>query len=176
MFSLFAYEEDKKTLSLDPQDEDEWQRVNFGIDSCAATSCINKDLLPGWPLLKAKGPITYTSASKSSIDVLGAKRPLCWLQDGQEVNMNLKVLDQLQSALFAVSELVQSCRVVFDLEKHGGSYLEHRRDGRRNKVYARNNTYVLPVWFKKRPDHAQLAAQFAELNASGGDPFMGRPL
>ena len=49
MFSLFAYEEDKKMLSLDPQDEDEWQRVNVGIDSCAATSCINKDLLPAWP-------------------------------------------------------------------------------------------------------------------------------
>ena len=87
----------------------------------------------------------------------------------------LKVLDPLQSALFAVSELVQSCRVVFDLEKHGGSYLEHRGDGRKTKVYPRNGTYVLPVWFKKRPNQAQLGAQLAELSVSGGDPFWGGP-
>ena len=77
-----------------------------------------RDLLPAWPLLKAKGPSSYTSASRSSIDVLEAKRPLCCLQEGREVSMNLKVLDPLQSALFAVSELVQSCRVVFDFEKN----------------------------------------------------------
>ena len=104
------------------------------------------------------------------------KKPICLLQGNMELQMNVKVLDPLQSTLFAVSQLVQMSKVVFDLEKHGGSYLEHRKDGRRTRVYARNNTYVLPVWFKIRPGVNQLAEQLAELQTSGGDPFLGRPL
>eukprot|EP00973_Karenia_brevis_P006213 846705-Karenia_brevis.AAC.1 len=75
VLGLFSEVEYGQLFSMQPQKGNDWQRVDVGIDSCAATSCIDKDALPNWPLLKAKGPSTYTSAAKSTTEVLGAKRP-----------------------------------------------------------------------------------------------------
>ena len=47
-FALF--ESEGEVFTVQPKESDEWQRIDVGIDSCAATSCINKDALPSWPL------------------------------------------------------------------------------------------------------------------------------
>ena len=172
---VLAEDEGQEVFSLDAQEGKEWIRIDVGVDSCAATSCIAQSQLPEWPLLKAKGPSSYKSAARTSVDVLGVKRPLIALQDGTEATVNMRVLEPLHKSLFAVSELIKSCRVVFDLEEHGGSYLENRRTGSKTKVYLKNNIFVVPVWFKKTPSAAMLASQSKDLlPIEKSDPFEGQ--
>ena len=38
---VLAKSGEQGVLSLDPQDSEEWIRIDVGIDSCAAASCIN---------------------------------------------------------------------------------------------------------------------------------------
>ena len=157
-------DESNVVFSLKEQTEAGWERVNVGIDSCAATSCIPESNAASWPLLKTAGATSYTTASGESVEVLGARRPLAWFQDHSQHLVNVKVLPALHKALFAVSDLVKSSKVVFDNEDNGGSYMENRSTKSRIRIYLRNGVYVMPVWFKVNPPTKMLAAQWEEID------------
>ena len=116
MYVLF---EDEATIcSLkEPHGSDAtgWERIDVGVDSCAATSCTAKDKLTQWPLLQATGVDSYTSASGETTKALGSRKVQAWFQNDTQAMVNMKVLDPLHKTLFAVSDLIKSCRVVFDL-------------------------------------------------------------
>lgn len=164
----------------EPQESEDWERLDIGIDSCATTSCMPKDKLTEWPLMTASGAQSYTTASGQTTEVLGRRQLQAWFQNGTENMVNVKVLDPLHKALFAVSELIRTCKVVFDLEEHGGSYLEHRKTKSQIKVYLRRGVFVMPVWFKRRPS-TKMKERQSKMDLSGvseigahPDPFRGQ--
>ena len=127
------------------------------------------------------GAEKYTAASGSEVGVLGIRRPLCWFQDDSQHVINVKVLAPLNRALFAVSELVKTCKVVFDSEEYGGSYMEHRKTGQKIKIYLRRGIFVMPIWIKRKPPPKMLAAQWderapASTETEVPDPFRGQEL
>ena len=94
---------------------------------------------------------SFTNASGDSAQLVGVKEIVCGLQGGTLHRVRLQVLDPLRKALFSVSELLHSCRVVFDKPEHGGSFLEHRESGSRTRIYPKNGIFVVPIWIKKVP-------------------------
>ena len=79
--------------------------------------------------------------------------------------MNVKVIKGLSKALGAVSEMVaNNCRVVFDSESKGGSYIWNRNRDEYYKVFPHNGIYTIPVWVR-------IPANFEDdENNSGEDP------
>ena len=79
----------------------------------------------------------------------GRQRLTCGFQKGQDKTLEFLVMD-VHRALGSVSQMVErGCRVVFDSEDKGGSYIHCRSTGERHKVYARNGVYVLPLWVRE---------------------------
>ena len=61
--------------------------------------------------------------------------------------MNVKVIQGLSKVRAAVSDMVENgCRVVFDSEATGGSYIWNRKRNEYYKVFHHNGIYILPVW------------------------------
>ena len=69
------------------------------------------------------------------------------MRDDSETQVHVKVLEPVSRALFAVSDLVKSCRVVFD-EEFGDSYLHHRRTGEKTNIDPRRGVYIIQVCSK----------------------------
>ena len=86
--------------------------------------------------------------------------------------MNVKVIKGLSKALGAVSEMVSNnCRVVFDSEAKGGSYIWNRNRDEYYKVFPHNGIYTIPVWVR-------IPTNVYDENNSGEDPssFRGQSL
>jgi hypothetical protein len=167
LLHVLLQEDDVLTLQ-DKSHDPEWERLDVTVDSGSATSAIPQSVAPEWPLLRSSGPQAYTSASEHSVKVLGAKKPSVAFQNGLEYPVEFKVLIPLKKALLAVSKMLQSCRVVFDLEEHGGSYAEQRKTGAKFKIYERKGVFVLPMWIRRVPQVASLTQQWSEMLSKPG--------
>ena len=90
------------------------------------------------------------SASGETLPILGQRRLRVSLTETtKDLNMNVKVIQGLSKALGAVSDMVANdCRVVFDAESKGGSYIWNRKRGEYYKVFPHNGIYVMPVWVR----------------------------
>ena len=164
-------------LSFTEKTDPAWLKLEVGVDSCAAVSCISAAYLQDWPLYQnTSGPEAYTSAARTKVEVQGIRQPMIWLQNNTKSRVNLKVLEPLHKTLFAVSALVKKNRIVFDLEKYGGSYMEDRATGHKVKIYERNKIFVMPVWFKVSPPEGHCATPHLANVQQLDCPFVGRPV
>ena len=46
----------------------------------------------------------------------------------------------------------RNCRVVFDSEAAGGSWIEQKTTGEKHKLYLRGGVFILPVWITACPN------------------------
>ena len=61
------------------------------------------------------------------------------------------------------------CRVVFDSDAHGGSYLQHKATGDKHRIFLRNGVYVLPILARRHVDEdTTWQQQPGELGSLGG--------
>ncbi|CAK0873645.1 unnamed protein product, partial [Prorocentrum cordatum] len=178
-------------FSLKQRAEAERGRVDVGVDSRAATSCIPEDNAASWPLLRSTGPpptralpdirwrcsahaSRWRGSKHSSLAckplVLAARKP----QDDSQRSVTLRALCPLRMSLFAFSELITSCKVAFDAEEHGGSRMENSGTGSNIQIYQRNGVFVIPVCLKVKPPAKMIAAQWGDRLET--DPFTGLPL
>ena len=104
-----------------------------------------------FPTESSENTRTFTNASGDSAPLVGVKEVVFGLQNGTKYRMRLQVLDPLRKTLFSVSELLHSCRIVFDTPENGGSFLEHRESGAQIRIYPKNGIFVVPIWIKKVP-------------------------
>ena len=141
--------------TLQPDSEGDWIAMNFGIDSCAATSCIGANVLTDWPLYPHERETKYRSACGGTVKSLGTRTPYWWIHgfgpERSREGVSLRVLDPLSKPLLAVSHLTKFFDVHFDTEENGGSYLQERATGARTKIWETNNVYKVKVWLKKSP-------------------------
>ena len=106
------------------------------------------------------------SASGETLPILGVRHLQVSLTETvKDLTMNVKVIKGLSKALGAVSEMVaNNCRVVFDSESKGGSYIWNRNRDEYYKVFPHNGIYTMPVWVR-------IPANFDDdENTSGEDP------
>ena len=58
----------------------------------------------------------------------------------------------VHKALASVSRMVDGgARVVYDDEKHGGSYIEYRANKEIIPLRRKNGVWILEVWVEKKP-------------------------
>ena len=90
------------------------------------------------------------TASGETIPILGVRRlRISLVETVRDLTMNVKVIKGLSKALGAVSEMVgNGCRVVFDAEAIGGSYIWNRKRNEYYKIFHHNGIYILPVWVR----------------------------
>ena len=93
-------------MSVTGDDAEKWVRIDFTVDSGAATSCIPAEMVnPRFVRACLEGPRTYTSASNHKVDVKGQMRARMRFQNGIEGEVNLKVLEGLKRPLFSTSKM-----------------------------------------------------------------------
>ena len=90
------------------------------------------------------------SASGETLPILGVRHVrVSLIETVKDLTMNVKVIKGLSKALGAVSEMVaNNCRVVFDSESKGGSYIWNRNRDEYYKVFPHNGIYTMPVWVR----------------------------
>ena len=83
-------------------------------------------------------------ASGETLPILGTLRLQVSLTEiTKDLTMNVKVIQGLSKALGAVSEMVANhCRVVFDAESKGGSYMWNRSRCEYYKVFPHNDSMI----------------------------------
>ena len=134
----------------------EW---TLALTSCAAIACIPEDIAVILPLPESVVAKSFTSASGTSVKVVGTRKRLAWFQDDSQHLVTLNVFRPLHKSLIAANELIQSCRLVFDFAELGGFHHENRRAGSKIGVYQRSGMFVFPSRFKVKPPGKRLAAQ-----------------
>ena len=90
------------------------------------------------------------SASGETLPILGVRHLQVSLTETvKDLIRNVKVIKGLSKALGAVSEMVaNNCRVVFDSESKGGSYICNRNRYEYYNVFPHNGIYTMPVWVR----------------------------
>ena len=90
------------------------------------------------------------SASGETLPILGVRRlQVSLIETVKDLTVNVKVIKGLSKALGAVSEMVaNNCRVVFDSESKGGSYIWNRNRDEYYKLFPHNGIYMMPVWVR----------------------------
>ena len=135
-------------------------RIDIIIDSGAYRSVIPPSIAPAVPLLEANMDQTRPgrTAGGEELPVLGRKQLRCSFLCGQPKNMEFLVMG-VTRPLGSVSQMVEKgCRIIFDAEDSGGSWLEHKPTGDRHRIFLRGGVFVLPAWIQV-PDPAPTAAQ-----------------
>ena len=163
--------------------------LKVGVDSCAACSCGSIDEhFVNYPLGRASGVTSYVTANKSHTQCVGSKKVQVAFQNEAQAIVSVKMMKPLSKVLFAVSDLVRAHRVVFDLEEHGGSYMEHRATGSKVRIHLERGTHFIYLWYRSHPpsslrkardpvamDVDAIAAQPPVASpAAKDDPFVGR--
>ena len=121
------------------------------VDSGPFKSVMPVDMVPEYPTLGFAGnpPRMGRTASGAALKTKGRKVLTCGFQAGQDKTLEFLTMN-VTRALGSVSQMVANgCRVVFDAEDHGGSFIEHRRSGEKHRIHARNGVYVLPIWVRE---------------------------
>ena len=87
--------------------------------------------------------------------------------------MNFKVIKGLSKALGAVPEMVgNGCRMVFDDEAIGGSYIWNRNKHEYYKIFHHNGIYIMLVWVRI-PDSADNDEEETTNSQEGPTSFHG---
>ena len=78
----------------------------------------------------------------------GRKVLRCGFQAGSDKKLEFLSMP-VNRVLGSVSQMVEAgCRVVFDAEDRGGSYVIHRPTGERHRLHQRRGVFVLPLWVR----------------------------
>ena len=136
-----------------------WKKVRFTVDSGAGETVMNKDELPGVPIMPSAGSKRgqhYVTASDERIPNEGEQKFLAkvtaWnrMQNGSwikndEVNKGVKVqIADISHPLMAVKSLcLANHRVVFDED---GSYAQNKETGEIIEIAEDKGEYVLDMW------------------------------
>ena len=95
-----------------------------------------------------QAPRVGRTASGEALEPSGRKVLRCGFQRGRDKTLEFLAMD-VTRPLGSVSQMVANgCRVVFDAEERGGSYIHHRYSGEKHKIHARGDVFVLPVWIR----------------------------
>ena len=74
----------------------------------------------------------------------------CGFQSGEDKTLDFLVMGKVTRPLGSITQMVaRGCRVVFDSEDRGGSYLEHRASKQRHQIQAKGGIFVLPLTIRK---------------------------
>ena len=148
-------------------EEAKYRRMDMVVDSGAFVSGVPPEYYPEYKIDEmyegqAEGG---KSASGETLPILGVRHLQVSLTETvKDLTMNVKVIKGLSKALGAVSEMVaNNCRVVFDSESKGGSYIWNRNRNEYYKVFPHNGIYTILVWVR-------IPANFDDENNSGEDP------
>ena len=128
------------------EDAEEWEEVDFMVDSGAATTVISPDEAKAIKLSDPDPSRTYKLADGSIIQNKGTKTFNAQAEDEQWRLINAQVTD-VDKALLSVSQIVQKggATVVFSPE---GSYIQSP-GGSALPMELRNNVYHLRMWFPR---------------------------
>ena len=133
-------------------EEAKYRRMDMVVDSGAFVSGVPPEYYPEYKIDEmyegqAEGG---KSASGETLPILGIRLLQVSLTETvKDLTMNVKVIKGLSKALGAVSEMVaNNCRVVFDSESKGGSYIWNRNRDEYYKVFPHNGIYTMPVWVR----------------------------
>ena len=89
-------------------------------------------------------PQEHIAANSEKIRELNLKTPTLKFQNGDVQSLKFSVMDKLHKPLVAACKVVAAGnRIVLQLEKQGGSFIEDVRSKRRNRIFERNGVYVL---------------------------------
>jgi len=136
-----------------------WKKVRFIVDSGAGETVMNKDELPGVPIVPSAGSKRgqhYITASDERIPNEGEQKFLAkvaawnraengrWMKK-EDVNKGVKVqIADISHPLMAVKSLcLANHRVVFDEE---GSYAQNKETGEIIEIAEDKGEYVLEMW------------------------------
>ena len=124
------------------------RRIDVVVDSGAWRSVIPPWVVPEIPLQHV--PLDESrpgrTAAGEELPTLGKQTLTCAFLRGQPKALEFLVM-AVTRPLGSVSQMVErGCRVVFDDESSGGSYLEHKATGDKHRIFLRGGIYVLPAW------------------------------
>ena len=129
-------------------EEAKYRRMDMVVDSGAFVSGVPPECYPEYKIdeMYEGGK----SVSGEALPILGIRHfQVSLIENVQDLTMNVKVIKGLSKALGAVSEMVaNNCRVVFDSESKGGSYIWNRNRDEYYKVFPHNGIYTMPVWVR----------------------------
>ena len=139
---------DMQLLELSGDMKGEWyDHMDVVVDTGACASALPEDWYVDYPLLPAKGRTTFRAANGGTMVSKGNRKVSVTLEDGKNAYMNFTVLP-VKRALASVSAMVKAgCKLVFDSEEKGGSYVIDR-DGHKNRLVERGGVYVLSTWVR----------------------------
>ncbi len=139
-----------ETVSIMDADEDEWEMIEFHVDSGATETVLNEAMLlcvattPGFAM---KQGIKYEVANGVRIDNLGEKNFKGMSKEGFFRSMTAQVCD-VNKALLSVKKVTAAGNhVVFGSKE--GSYIESNTTGERMWLEERGGMYILQLWVKK---------------------------
>ena len=128
------------------------RKLELIMDSGAFRSVIPADVAVDYPLLPFEGepPRIGRTASGEELIPDGRRILTCGFQDGSDKTLDFLVMQKVTKPLGSISQMVaRGCRVVFDSEKHGGSFLEHRASKQRHRILAKGGIFVLPLTIRR---------------------------
>ena len=128
------------------EDAQEWEELEFMVDSGAGTTVISPDEAKAIKLSDPDPSRTYKLADGSIIQNKGTKTFNAQTDDEQWRLINAQVTD-VDKALLSVSQIVQKggATVVFSPE---GGYIQSH-EGTTIPLELRNNVYHLKMWIPK---------------------------
>ena len=127
-------------------------KMDLIMDSGAFRSVLPADVATHYPLLGFPGepPRVGRTATGQPLVPQGRRVLTCGFQAGNDKSLDFLVMDKVTRPLGSISQMVdRGCRVVFDSEEHGGSFIQRRASGEKHKIHARGGIFVLPVWVRK---------------------------
>ena len=149
----------------------EYDRFDLVMDSGACRSALPLKLAASTPLepMEPMDSITCRTATGETLAPEGKKSLTCEFQQGSPKRLSFLSMD-VTRPLGSVSQMVgNGCRVVFDSDASGGSYLEHKTTGDKHRIFLRNGVYVLPMWARRHVDEeTSWEQQPGELGSLGG--------
>ena len=135
---------------------EEWEPLDVTVDSGAFDSVANKKTCSGIRVKRTeKTGKSYTAANGTGIPIYGEKRITGQTDNngpsGVETGMRFTIAE-VKRPLGAVREMLKKGkRVVFDEE---GSYIEHKKTGRKTGIVYDWAMYVLQIRVHKNVDFA----------------------
>ena len=145
----------------------DWKKLRFTVDSGAGETVMNRDELPGIPVIPSPGSKRgqhYVTASDERIPNEGEKEFVgtlnSWQQDtrgnwkkSESVQKGLKVqVADVTHPLMAVKKLCQgNHRVVFDDE---GSFAQNKTTGEVIEIREDGGEYIMEMWVRNEHDQS----------------------
>jgi len=131
--------------------KDEWEEIEFAVDSGASETVINEDMAPNIDVTEStasKRGVEYEVANGVTIPNEGEKRFEAMSEEEIKRKITAQVCD-VNKALLSVKKVVQAGnRVVFDAS---GSYIEDLESGEKMWLREAGGMYMLKMWVRSSP-------------------------